>query len=513
MDKEKYYSFEFVKKTQFCDVHYIIKQTKIPMMKKLLMLICLFAFVIEAEAQVYPFYEDFESFGNNFPQITTGGYSSDMYAYPRGLNGSKGAQAQMTQFNKVDSLVTPSIGPLTATSQVSFYFRVVEYIGSTAVGHTLSGSSSVQVQAGAFGTYQTIHTITSANQNSGTNFRKVTVAAGGFSGISGNLKFRALHPTNTGDWFLHLDSIVVRDTTAGSCNVVIDETLTNVSCLSESDGEIALTVSGCAGPYSFLWNDNATTQNRTGLAAGTYGVTVNASGITASGSYTITEPNAININAISTNESCFGACDGLFEGSPTGGTAPYNYAPLTDLCEGNYTLIVSDANGCTASASTTITSPAELTSVGSSTPTANNDGTATVTVNGGTPPYEYLWEGFLSQDSSTLVGVSAGEYEVTIIDDNGCELTDTVIVEAIIGIATKNVNNISIQIMPNPTNNLVTIKGSENTSLRVMNILGEIIQQFDVTPSMIEVGEFPKGNYILLFENDKGSSKKRLTIY
>lgn len=481
------------------------------MKKSIFAFILNITFLLSLKAQVYPFYEDFESFGNNFPQISTGGYSSDMFAYPRGVNGSKCAQAQMTQFNAKDTLLTPLIGPLTATSQLSFYFRVVEYIGSVAVGHTLSNTASIQVQAGTSGIFQTLLTITAANQNSGTTFKKVTLPAGTFAGISGNLKFRALHPNNTGDWFLHIDSIVVRDTVAGTCTIVLGGAATNVTCNRFNNGSVDITVNGCAAPYGFLWSNNATKQNLSNLAPGSYTVTVTSGSVTASNSYTVSQPNSLNVSAFAIDETYFGACDGEVSANVNGGTPPFSYNPLINLCVGSYTLTVIDDNGCTASSQATVSGPSELEVTTSATPSSGNDGTATVTAFGGTAPYDFTWNDANNQTTATATNLPAGDYEVTVTDDNGCEVVTTVIVEVAVGIA-NNIDNVNIEIMPNPASNFIKIKSAEIFSLNIINTVGQVIEKYEVAPAVISVQDFPKGYYLMLFKNQQGIYKKIVTI-
>ena len=84
-------------------------------------------------------------------------------------------------------------------------------------------------------------------------------------------------------------------------------TSTNVSCNSGTNGTIDLTVTGGTTPYTYLWNGGATTQDRTGLSAGNYSVTVtDANGYTTTASVTITQPAVLAASATSTNVNCNG---------------------------------------------------------------------------------------------------------------------------------------------------------------------------------------------------------------
>ena len=210
-------------------------------------------------------------------------------------------------------------------------------------------------------------------------------------------------------------------------------TSTDVSCYGGNDGTATISVSGGTMPYSYLWSDGQTTATATGLAAGTYTVTVtDANGCTISGSATINEPAALTEVTTSTNVSCYGGSDGTATITVSGGTMPYSYmwsnqettASISGLSAGTYTVTVTDANGCTISQTVTITEPAALAETTTSTDVScygGNDGTATITVSGGTMPYSYMWSD--GQTSATATGLAAGTYTVTITDANGCTIS------------------------------------------------------------------------------------------
>jgi hypothetical protein len=159
------------------------------------------------------------------------------------------------------------------------------------------------------------------------------------------------------------------------------------------------------------------------------------SGKTASCSIQVTVPAPLTASATSTDVTCFGDSDGTATVSAAGGTAPYTYlwsntettSSLTGLDPGTYIVTVTDANGCSATASATITEPDELTLSTSHTDiNCNGDfnGTATVTPAGGTAPYSYLWSANAgNQTGSTAIALGAGTYMVTVTDDNGCSAT------------------------------------------------------------------------------------------
>lgn len=210
----------------------------------------------------------------------------------------------------------------------------------------------------------------------------------------------------------------------------------NVSCNGGNDGFINVTVSGGTAPYSYAWSNGATTQDLNNLTAGNYSLTLtDANGCTQTASYTISEPNALTINLSKTDVSCFGEDNGAIDATVSGGTVPYTYnwsngentEDLSSLVAGDYTLNVVDANGCTSTASVTITEPSELTLSSVVTDAGCNGGTngaIDLTVLGGTAPYTYSWSnGSTSED---LTGLTFGAYTVTVTDANGCN-TDLVV--------------------------------------------------------------------------------------
>jgi len=217
-------------------------------------------------------------------------------------------------------------------------------------------------------------------------------------------------------------------------NPSVSMEVSDISCFGGNDGSINLTVTSGTPPYSYNWSNGYTGQDPSGLSAGTYSVTVTDgwNGCSVTDSITISEPlSPIIITSFYTNDvSCFGGSDGSIGVNVSGGIGVYSYEwtgsgtggnPRTDLSAGNYSVTVTDANGCNAFGSATITQPTQLNLTFASTPVTCNggsDGSIDLTVNGGDSPYFYSWSnGYAGQDPS---GLSAGNYSVTVTDANGC---------------------------------------------------------------------------------------------
>ena len=217
--------------------------------------------------------------------------------------------------------------------------------------------------------------------------------------------------------------------------------VTNVACNGGNTGAINLTPTGGTGPYTYNWGGGITTEDRTGLTAGSYSVTItDANGCTGTVSgIVVTQPTALNASAGGgkTDVSCFGGSNGTATVAPTGGTAPYTYswapsggtaATATGLAAGTYTVTVTDNNACQTTRSFTINQPTAALSVatgGGKTDVScfgGSNGTATVAPTGGTAPYTYSWAPS-GGTAATATGLAAGTYTVTVTDSNACQTT------------------------------------------------------------------------------------------
>ncbi|SDJ97204.1 T9SS type A sorting domain-containing protein [Flavobacterium noncentrifugens] len=226
-----------------------------------------------------------------------------------------------------------------------------------------------------------------------------------------------------------VNATVTQPATAVSATTVI----TNIACNGGSNGTINLTPSGGTAPYTFNWGGGITTEDRTGLAAGSYSVTItDANGCTGTVNAAVTQPSTLVVNPLSqTNIACFGGSGGEATVTASGGAGAYTYswspsggtaATATGLTTGTYTVTVTDANSCTKTQSFTITQPA--TAVSGTTVITNiacnggSNGTINLTPSGGTAPYTFNWGGGITTEDRT--GLAAGSYSVTITDANGC---------------------------------------------------------------------------------------------
>ena len=200
--------------------------------------------------------------------------------------------------------------------------------------------------------------------------------------------------------------------------------VTDISCYGLTDGSVILNIQGGTPPFIENWggfNPNA-------LAQGTYFFTVtDSNNCSFSDSISIIEPDSFYYSTQVNNISCYGFNDGNVSFIMNGGTPPYyeNWGasdPLA-LSPGMHYFTVSDTNGCSISDSVNISEPSELiVSITSTNITCygGNNGTASLSISGGTLPYNENWYGF---DPMALI---AGTYIYTVNDTNNCSVTDSV---------------------------------------------------------------------------------------
>lgn len=229
---------------------------------------------------------------------------------------------------------------------------------------------------------------------------------------------------------------------------------TDALCFEGNNGTASITPAGGAGGYTYSWVGLlnglvSTDQDPTNLLADTYNlIVVDTDGCsrTYSPFLTINEPLELSITVDEVNDvNCNGGNDGSVRITPSGGTPIYNFLwtgalfgytstdeDPTGMPADSYSVTITDVNGCTRVYTDllTIGEPTALmmTLDGSSDVSCfgGNDGTATITVSGGTPPYTFAWVGVVNgpasdvQDPNDLL---ADTYSVFIIDANGCFLS------------------------------------------------------------------------------------------
>ncbi|MEO6039290.1 MAG: PKD domain-containing protein, partial [Saprospiraceae bacterium] len=213
-------------------------------------------------------------------------------------------------------------------------------------------------------------------------------------------------------------------------------TLANASC-GNNNGSATIMESGGTAPYSYLWSPAVSTgPSATGLSAGNYSVTVTDShGCTEVVAFSLT--GSPGLQATITDPvpvSCFGGNNGSVTVVTSAGTPGFTYAwspnggtgaTASALTAGTYTVTVTDANMCSATATSTIAQPPALqhTTTISSASCGLANGSASVAETGGASPYTYAWSP-MGGSGSMALNLNTGNYVLSITDQQGC--TDTV---------------------------------------------------------------------------------------
>ncbi len=252
-----------------------------------------------------------------------------------------------------------------------------------------------------------------------------------------------VNPAVTTDYLCTLTgaACTLRDTihiVVGS-SIPISMVVDSIDCFGMTNGKIRALPTGGIPPLSYTWSSGATTDSIQNLTAGSYSVTINDSqGCSGSASVNLTQPPQLTLAAAPQNINCNGANNGTITLTAGGGTPSYSYLwnpvqsnspTATGLAAGNYSATVTDAFGCTASATTTVNEPTTLvinTVAHDATSFGGNEGWVYVLASGGVPAYTYTWNTGSTND--TIQNLMAGTYYVTVCDANGCCRQDSAIV-------------------------------------------------------------------------------------
>lgn len=228
----------------------------------------------------------------------------------------------------------------------------------------------------------------------------------------------------------------------------------DTTCFGSNDGSVSLTITGGTPPYSYAWTKNtaafATIEDIAGLAPATYEVTVsdvNNCG-PATAVFTITEPPVLDVTLVSkTDIICNGAATGAIAitaagGTPLTGANPYQFAwsgpngftsnqqDLSAVSAGNYTVVVTDASGCTDTLAVTLNEPPGIQVAVSTTPMScynANDASVSLAISGGTGPYTVNWSNLATGTFQS--NLAADTYTITITDASNCPKVITVVVD------------------------------------------------------------------------------------
>lgn len=223
--------------------------------------------------------------------------------------------------------------------------------------------------------------------------------------------------------------------------VVFNLTVDSVSCDGLADGSASANAND--PQYFYTWSTQQIGNSIANLAPGNYWVyATNTLGCVDTQNFAVNEPLPLAVQFNGTQPLCHGDQNGSLEAIASGGTAPYNYfwpvqnysgTPLQNIGIGNYTVQITDNNGCFIVASSSINQPTQLNAFPVSVTDVSchgfNDGSVITSAMGGTPGYTIDWL-TLPNDAFTMNNLSAGTYIAEVTDANGClDIINVTIIE------------------------------------------------------------------------------------
>ena len=313
---------------------------------------------------------------------------------------------------------------------------------------------------------------------------------------------------------------------AGSviCQIQISITTTGETAPGGNDGSAEAVATNGTQPYFYLWSTGATSSSISGLAPGVYTCMVLDADSCQTGGTGVVQAFqcALSGTITSTDETSLGAMDGTATVTASGGSTPYAYlwdnfttmSGITGLASGFYGVTVTDANGCTYSSIAAVNSgglgcalSAAVTGTNES-QAGTNDGTATVTVTGGTATVIFWTPG--GQTSPSISSLSPGDYTVSVTDSMGCIATATYTVTAgmIIGVFEQSVPDVSVNVYPNPAANFINLEitGGDRAMLYVFDFAGRQIKKIAINQilTQINTADLKNGMYFYHSVGDLG---------
>ncbi|MGJ8661777.1 MAG: DUF7619 domain-containing protein, partial [Bacteroidota bacterium] len=248
-------------------------------------------------------------------------------------------------------------------------------------------------------------------------------------------------------------SVIITDQTTG-CTMQIADTAVNIQQLSNVNATINTTTANCTNgtataaafggvaPYTYLWANGSTSSSITGISQGYYSLTVtDAQGCESNnlGAY-VQQSLQISVNTTITNATCT-QNDGGAIAFGSGGVNPYTYAwsngqtgnTANSLSGPNsYTVIATDANGCTGLgyAYVNVNTPINVTYTSTPSQCTSPTGTATLSISGGTAPYTVNWNTIPAVSGTVLSNFVPGNYQFEVTDAVGCVRTGSVTINS-----------------------------------------------------------------------------------
>jgi hypothetical protein len=442
--------------------------------------------------------------------------------------GGSGAGSKTFNF----SWTAPAVG----TGAVTFYFA-----GNCVNGNTLTSGDYVYTGSLSLTEAPCVPPSQPSAISGGTNFCSGTVsvlsvtadptATGytwslpvGWTGSSSSNSITVTAGQNSGVVTVTANNTCGSSTAStlsvSSTAVTVTGSSSNISCYGASNGTAQVTAAGGTSPYAYQWSNNVTGTNAvSGLSAGSYVVLVtDAGGCSASRSFTITEPAALLASAGPAQTVCAGSTV-MLGGSPTstGGIAPYSYywsngsgsiystanPSFTTSGTSSWQLTVTDANGCTANGTTTVTvNPLP------SQPTISFVNDTLISSSSANNQWYLNGNSIIGATSSSYLPVINGDYTVTVTDPgSGCSNTSAIYTYLSTYLAAETALEEAV-VYPVPADQFVTVKLSKPDlpcAISIFDRTGNIVYAGTMKTATFSMptGSLPAGLYTLLIGNER----------
>lgn len=298
---------------------------------------------------------------------------------------------------------------------------------------------------------------------------------------------------------------------------------TGTSCTNPNAGSINLEVSGGTPGYTYQWSNSQSTQDISGLSAGTYTVTItDDAGCQIINTFTVEAPESPTAIATVVNESCKELDDGSVNITVSGGTGPYTYLwnngaiteDIEDLNDGTYTVTITDSEGCTTTQTATVLPGIDFPITVTATDSLLSASTA--------PNYQWYLDGvqIIGANSQTYIATQSGTYAVTT-SVGPCKYGSNAVVVTITAVEEQSVFA-DIKVYPNPATDDVTVYiellSPQKVSLNLYDVLGRSLSQMGGTDKagsftfIIPVNNLSQGMYFLTIATNTASRSVKLMV-
>lgn len=294
-----------------------------------------------------------------------------------------------------------------------------------------------------------------------------------------------------------------------------DVTTTDVSCNGGTDGTASVEITGGIPEYDVSWNEEIDPGQ---LPAGEYGISVtDMNGCTLQTTFTIEQPEVLQAEVLTTDALCFGEASGTAQVEVIGGTPEYtvqwnDQINTQELPEGNYSVVITDANQCELHIEFSIAEPEALTVESALITDAQNGNNGSIALNvaGGTEPYTFLWSN--GDEDATAENIGQGAYSCIVTDAGNC----VVLYEGnVIDLKVETQLTGDLSIFPNPATGQLNVRGSAVIQrVEIIDGTGRVVLAAGnrSNSQVLDIHTLSPGNYIVKLTSDSGVITRVLII-